>query len=468
MKKNIVFKSNNPKQLQFIEAAFSGKYTVLLYGGAIRGGKTFVALAIAILLCKIYPGIRITIVRKDLKRLRDNTRPSLDKFISGSGWKIREPGEFFAPNGSKIIFKGENYDKDKTLESFKGHETNVIIGEEVSEIREETFNKFVERVGSYNIVPTPKNGQPKPMIIMTCNPTQSWVKKLIFDRWKNGTLPSNVCYIPAYITDNLENLSPEYVENLKTLNQYEYSVFVLGDWEVSLKAKNAFWYAFDPGKHIGFAEYDPYTPVHVSIDSNSLPYCTATFWQVYPEQKRIHQFHEICAASPDNHASGLARLCNSYLESIEYTDIIFIYGDATTKNQNTIDEKKRSFFDIFTEEIAAKFHFVDYVSRHNPQVAKTGQYVNALYENFDNWTILINETCKESINDYLQAKKAEDGTMSKAKIKDEDGNSFEQFGHISDTKRYFLYEATNETFHKWDNRFSEPSQSISIEIDSIF
>jgi hypothetical protein len=303
---------------------------------------------------------------------------------------------------------------------------------------------------------------------MTCNPTQSWVKKLIFDRWKNGTLPSNVCYIPAYITDNIENLSPEYVENLKTLNQYEYNVFVLGDWEVALKAKNAFWYAFDPAKHIGFAEYDPYTPVHVSIDSNSLPYCTATFWQIYPEQKRIHQFNEICAASPDNHASGLARKCNDYLESIEYNDVVFIYGDATTKNQNTIDEKKRSFFDIFTEEIAAKFHFVDYVSRHNPQVAKTGQYVNALYENYDDWTILIHETCKESVNDYLQSKTAEDGTMSKAKVKDEDGNSYEQFGHISDTKRYFLYEATNETFYKWDNRFSEHSQSISIDIDSIF
>ena len=275
--KNIVFRDNNAKQKMFIDAVMSGKYTVLLFGGAIRGGKTFVALAVAILLCKIFPKSRWTVVRRDLPRLRKNTRPSLDKFLENSGWKVREPDEFTAPNGSKILFMAENFDRDKTLERFKGHETNGFILEEVSEIMEETYNKCLERAGSYVITPRPAAGQPPPIIIMTCNPTQSWVKKLVYDPWKEGRLPKHMCYIPSYVTDNADNLDPAYLENLKNLPPYEYEVFVLGNWDVALKTQNAFWHAFEMNRHVMPVFYDESTTVHVSIDSNSLPYCTATF-----------------------------------------------------------------------------------------------------------------------------------------------------------------------------------------------
>lgn len=462
--KNIVFKDNNKKQAEFIEAVFSGKYSVLLFGGAIRGGKTFVALAIAVLLCKIFPKSRWTVVRKDLKRLRDNTRPSLDKFLEGSGWSIKEPGEFTSPEGSKILFMGENFDKDKTLERFKGHETNGFIGEEVSELMEATFYKFIERAGSYVITPEPKAGQPPPLIIMTCNPTQGWVKSLIYDKWKAGTLPPHMYYLPSYVTDN-PNLPKTYVENLKNLPLYEYEVFVLGNWDITLKAKNAFWHAIEPKVHIIPAFYNDTTTVHVSIDANTMPYCTATFWQVFPGEKRVVQFAEVIARDPYNHASGLGVLVTEFLHKIEYTDAVMMYGDATTKNQNAIDEKKRSFFDLFLEQLKEHFKVIDNLGSKNPQVVKTGEFVNALYAGFSGWRVEIAETCKESLSDYLTVKKDMDGAMQKKKITDEDGNQYEEFGHCSDTKRYFLYECLYEVFCEWDGRFSEPPEYESLEVE---
>lgn len=463
IKKNVVFKDTNKKQQQFIEAVFSGKYSVLIFGGAIRGGKTFVALAIACLLCKIYPKSRWTIVRKDLKRLKDNTRPSLNKFIEGSGVIVNEQAQTFTfPNGSMVIFKGENFDRDKTLESFKGHETNGFIFEEISEIRQVTFNKGLERAGSYIITPTPKAGQPKPLIIATCNPTQGWVKETIYDKWKEGTLPPHIFYLPSYVTDNPE-LPQAYIDNLKNLPLYEYEVFVLGNWDITLKTKNAFWHAIDVKSHIKPAFYDEKTTIHISIDANVMPYCTATVWQVYPDEKKVNQIAEITARDPYNHAAGLGKMVVEYLDGLGYSDTVFVYGDSTTKNQNAIDEKKRSFYDIFIEEIQSKYNSVDYLASKNPQISSTAEFVNALYAGFEGWEIIIGENCKESISDYLTVKTDMDGTMQKKKVTDEDGNSFEEFGHISDTKRYFFYKCLEEVYLSWKDRFSDPVESIDLD-----
>lgn len=463
---NVVFSPGNAKQQEFIDAAFSGKYTMLMYGGAIRGGKTFVALAILILLCKIFPKSRWAVVRKDNRRLKENTRPSLDKFLEGSGWTINEQYQTFTDtNGSKIIFKGENYDRDKELDSFKGLEVNGFVFEEINECREQTLNKALERAGSYIITPKPDAGQPPPLIICTCNPTQGWVKDRFYNPWKNGKLPAHMFYLPAFVTDNIKFLPPAYLENLKNLPLYEYEVFVLGNWDITLKTKNAFWHAIDAATHIKPVFFNENTTIHISIDANVMPYCSATIWQVYPDDQEVHQVHEITARDPDNQAKGLARQVVEYLESVEYNSIVYMYGDATTKNQNAIDEKKRSFYDIFIEEIQRSYHSEDYIARANPQIAKTAAFVNACYAGYDDWKVVIGEHCKESISDYLTVKTDMDGTMLKKKITDEDGNSYEEYGHLSDTKRYFFYKCLEDLYYKWQDRYSEPSESVVVNVD---
>src|SRR5258708_38682198 len=111
-----------PKQEEFIEASFSGNFTFILFGGAIRGGKTFALLAVFIVLCRIFPGSRWAIVRKDLPTIKRNLYPS---------WEKIKPANFITSfpqnthtvtfkNGSQIIFFPENDATDKDKNRWKG------------------------------------------------------------------------------------------------------------------------------------------------------------------------------------------------------------------------------------------------------------------------------------------------------------------------------------------------------------
>ena len=73
---DIVFTS---KQQEFAKAVFSGDYRYLLYGGAIRGGKTIAILGLVLVLARIYKGSRWVVVRKDLPTIKRNTIPSFER-----------------------------------------------------------------------------------------------------------------------------------------------------------------------------------------------------------------------------------------------------------------------------------------------------------------------------------------------------------------------------------------------------
>ena len=174
-----------PKQIEALEKVLINKYNLVVYGGAIRGGKTVWGLATLLFLCEVYPRSRWCIIRETMDRLRTNTIPSFKK-LGAKGKLIENPFEYTHHNGSKILFKGENYAMDKDIDWMKGLEVNGILFEEINECKEQTLYKAFERAGSWII-----NGakrQPFPIVMATCNPTFGWVKHLIYDNYKKGTL----------------------------------------------------------------------------------------------------------------------------------------------------------------------------------------------------------------------------------------------------------------------------------------
>lgn len=221
-----------PKQDEFTKAVFSGKYKYMLYGGAVRGGKTFLVLAILITLCKIFPGSRWAIVRKDLPTIRMNVLPSFNKIrptnfigeVNMTSWTAT------CRNGSEILFLPESSRHDPTLDKFQGLEVNGFVLEEASELRRDTFDKAVERAGSW-IIPDAKM-QPPLLILLTCNPGDNWVKKTFYDPWISGKLKPPYYFLPAKITDN-PHVTAEYMESLRNLPDHLYRKFVEGDWTIS-------------------------------------------------------------------------------------------------------------------------------------------------------------------------------------------------------------------------------------------
>lgn len=239
-------------QERLMDEITGGNSRIIGFGGGIRGTKTWGSLAVLIALCKIFPGSRWGVVRKDLKRLRDTTIPSFEKLRTLTGGfmgPVQQSGEneswiARATNGSAILFRGENIDKDPELLRFHGYEVNGFLAEEADELSERTFTKMIERAGCW-IVP---NGaeQPPPFIICTFNPCPGWPKRRFYIPWRDRTIQSPYSFIPTTAADN-PYISDEQRQAWKEMPEHEYRRFVLGDWE---SITGAYYDTLDPNVHL--------------------------------------------------------------------------------------------------------------------------------------------------------------------------------------------------------------------------
>lgn len=253
-----------PVQCKLMDAITDGESRIIGFGGGIRGTKTWGSLAALITLCRIFPGSRWGVIRKDLQRIRDTVLPSFEKL------RIRA-GNFVGPvkhddwtatcaNGSQILFRGENIDKDPELLRFHGYEVNGFLNEEADELSERTLTKEKERAGTW-IIPDAKV-QPPAYILNTFNPCASWPRRVFYQPWKLGTLKPPYRFIPTTQADN-PFISDDQRKAWEEMPEAEYKRFVLGDWE-SLTG----------------AYYDTLTP-DVLIDRSDLPKWLPEHWRYW-------------------------------------------------------------------------------------------------------------------------------------------------------------------------------------------
>lgn len=216
-------------QHEFVEALLSEQFLYMLYGGAIQGGKTTGVLSILLLLCKVFPGSRWAVVRKDGPSLTRNTIPSFNRirptnFITAPSGK----GVARCANGSEILFFPESIDRDPDYDRWKGLMVNGFVLEEANELAEATFEKAIERAGTWK---AKGSKQPAPYVLLTCNPARNWVMTRFYLPWKNGTIAAPYYFQRATPADN-PHLTPAYRESLKNLPPHLYNRFVKGDWDV--------------------------------------------------------------------------------------------------------------------------------------------------------------------------------------------------------------------------------------------
>lgn len=430
MTKQIIFESF-PKQEEFLEAVFSNKFNIILYGGAIRGGKTFAGIGALLLLSKMYPNSKWVIVRNTLQTLKLNTIPSFRKICPQSFIKNynQDTQTVTFTNGSQLIFLGENYADDKELNRFKGLECNGFLLEEVNELQQKTFYKCIERAGSQIL-----SKQPKPLILATCNPASNWVKELFYDRWKLNSLPDTWLYIPSKITDN-PFIPEDYKESLKTMPPYEYEVFVNGNWDLQERNGAEFYKYFSMDKHVSPCNYEPSLPLHISWDENVNPYLPCGIFQV--QGKDIRFIDLILGVNPRNTIKDVCKeFSNRYPN---HKSGLFVYGDATSQKEDVKQEKGYNFFSIVLKELH-KYNPQKRVPPSNPSVVMRGQFFNAvLYNNFGGISFKIAPQLKEAISDFSNTKEAADGTKAKITVKDaKSGISYQQYGHITDLSDYLL------------------------------
>lgn len=223
----------HPSQQEFFNALRSEEYLYMLFGGAVQGGKTTLGLFALFMLCKLFPGSRWAVVRKDGPTIKRNLLPLFNKW--------RPPG-FIGPvvgagsasatahcaNGSEIIFFPESLDTDPEHNRWRGLLVNGFLLEEANELAESTFVKAQERAGTWKV---PGKRQPMPYILLTCNPSRNWIYTRFYLPWKQERLEKPY-YFQRALPDDNPHLTAQYRESLKNLPPQAYKRFVEGDWDV--------------------------------------------------------------------------------------------------------------------------------------------------------------------------------------------------------------------------------------------
>lgn len=354
------------KQIEFIEAAFSEEYDVILYGGAIRGGKSFGGIGTLLLLCKKYPKSKWAIVRDNLQTLKRNTIPSFDKICPKGFIKSinHDTQTVTFKNGSQIIFFGENFDDDKELNRWRGLEVNGFLLEEVNELQEQSFFKAIERAGSHIITP-----QPKPLILATCNPSSNWVKKLFYEPSLKNELPKRWKFIYSKISDN-PFVPEEYKTSLKVLPKIDYDRFVEGDWS-SFAVNNPFAYAFNE-KNVSECEVNESEFIYLSFDFNVDP-ITCIAAQHY--DNTIHVIREFRLENSD-----IYQLCERI--KVEYPISTFVItGDATGANRSALTKGNLNYYTVIREELRLSSNQMK-VPTVNPAISDSRVLINSLLQNY--------------------------------------------------------------------------------------
>jgi hypothetical protein len=420
----------NPKQFDyFVEVVKACNFLTEMrkfgYGGAIRGGKTFVTLGILIYLCNRYKGSKWHTMRHDFPALQDTTIPSLEKIIrQSSNWKwSRDRSNYFAYNkyDSKIFFKGENIKQDPQMDDLLGLETNGFFLEQLEGLQQKTWEIASSRAGSWYIDP-----MPPAFMFTTLNPTQKWPKKEIYLKYRAGELPADFFFQMALPTDNAFVTQDQWNAWSGMDERYQRQ-FIEGDWTDFDEKDNRFAYCFDFKKHVGITELNPRHEVKLSFDFNRDP-ITCFITQDY--NSTIYGIEQIKLGN-----SNIFDLCD-YIQ-VHYPKSLFIVtGDATGKNSSALVKDNSNYYTVIKQRLNLAWSQIK-VPTINPTMEENRVLVNSILYRYP--VILHPEKCKSLIYDLENVRVTPEGKIDKTNRAD----PTEQADAL-DTFRYYL-----NTFFSW-------------------
>lgn len=223
-------------------------------------------------------------------------------------------------------------------------------------------------------------------------------------------------------------------EKFRVTDINHYNIYALGHWG-KLRTGGEFLKQFKSDKHVGTFEYNSNLPLHISFDENVLPYLTCNVFQV--DNGNIRQIDEIMLKDPLN---TLKDTCEEFIKRYgNNTHGLFVYGDATSRKQDTKLQKGQNFY-LLIKGYLSKLKPIFRVPKANPSVLMSRNFTNDLLAGqIEGVTFGVDSKCRNSINDYQYCTEDEEGKVNKKVIRDKvTGQSYQEFGHASDVLRYIL------------------------------
>lgn len=460
---------------------------IYLYGGS-SASKTFTVVQLLVVRL-LYLKENTMVIRKFGVDIKDSIYSDFVGIINDWGlaehFKIQINYIECLLTGAYIRFRGlDDAEKIKGLAGFKR-----VVYEEISQGDFEDLKQIRKRL----------RGQKNQQIIGLFNPIDEthWLKEKVFDLAELQPIETKYNIDEAHGADNIRVYKVTYLNNYfitgkwvdkdgkivhfkddfnpsedmkqiggfvdkHTIEDFEkdkkddfnyYQIYGKGNWG-KIRTGGEFWKDFNTNRHVlntlkaqfrvtgqphpahNFGMWNKDLPIHLTFDENVNPYLTCLVWQV--NGTTAVQIDEICLPDPLNRIN---HVCNEFQKRYPQHAVkgLFLYGDRTSIKEDTKLEKGENFFTKVAQHLAAYRPRLRMQSV-NPSVAQSGGFINEIYRNnFENIHIFVADICKKSIFDYQYALEDSDGTIKKTKKKNpQTGVYYEEFGHCSDAKRYFL------------------------------
>lgn len=489
----------NPNAFWLLSALTDTKTRYIVMQGGSSSSKSF-SFSQVCLLMTARDGCNTLVLRKvaasNAKTIYEDFKVNATKLRTSDNRPLFRclQNKILCADGGRIDFAGmDDSEKIKGISNYKR-----IFMEELSEFDYEDWRQIRTRM----------RGIPNQKLVAAFNPIseQHWIKREVFDKEKWDELPNDrvnvdrieippsVCKIKAAmnnqpssvlnpVTGEIKRIEPNflwlvstYMNNfwvvgspdgsygyfdVQTIANYEhdkehdpdyYRVYALGEWGV-IRTGGELLPNFSMS-HVKIVPLRHDLPVHVSVDDNVLPYITTTIWQYDIDDFKIRQVGNVCAREPRNNVTQAAQMVCDWLHERRFYGDVYLHGDVTTKKANTIDENRQSFFDKYKQGLERSFVVHDVSGKSNPSVALSSEFIDKIFAGeMKPYSIEIDEACKESIDDYLSVKKDVNGGLLKVRVKDTvTKQSYEQFGHCTDTMRYAIVDILKDDFTSWSLR----------------
>lgn len=243
----------------------------------------------------------------------------------------------------------------------------------------------------------------------------------------------------------IEDYKRKYLETGSQEAKYFYDVWSLGNWGKKLP-NNPYLHEFSELKHVEEIEFNHDSPVHVGFDENTNPYQPASIFQIKGD--KLIQVSEFALPHPNNRIRVCARKIHEQLRRANFKPKMFVYGDATSKKNDSAKEAGSNFFTIAIDELKkGGYRITNRVpgmrsestnsrrKRNNPNPADSGDFLNYLIENE---RIVVSISCVKSIADYVNCKQSNDGGIDKKEKDKKTGG--DKWGHFTDILRYVACE----------------------------
>ncbi|MCC6989942.1 MAG: hypothetical protein IT181_13135 [Acidobacteria bacterium] len=225
---------------------------ILLYGGAVGGGKTEYALVEAVVYCLTHPGVHVAIFRRTYPELEASVISRFLALVPPEIAHYSSKGIATFYNGSKLWFRSCQYERD--VYRFQSAQWAALFIDEAGH-----FTEFIVRY-LYSRVRWP--GVPN-ILRLTANPggpgmgfLRRWFMKPLpaelgnrplprpFELWrplpgpKNPTKPENMPrrqFIPALFDDNLalKQYKPDYLSQVYDLPGDKGAQLAEGNWDAN-------------------------------------------------------------------------------------------------------------------------------------------------------------------------------------------------------------------------------------------